>query len=166
MLDSYAYRCEFGQMNGPQHDILGFGVSAVMDLNAQHETWHLEQRRRAMCCLPQERFKPDLLAAALVGLFGIAGNRIHDALEPAEHPNHRGFFHSWLLFAVIGRETLSHHQRLCTGQTSGTEARLLNGIGWGSCSHFASDATTAKSLPITGLFFSPPRRGRRVRRVR
>ncbi len=163
-MDKDCQECETADMNKAQHDILSFGFSAVMDLHVQHESWQLEQWHRAMRCLPQEPFRPDWFGAAFVGLVrGIPGGRIQDTLEPAEHPNHRGFFHSWLLFAVVGRSAWLHHQRLCTGQSCGLGARLLNGFGLGSCTHFASDAPSAKGLPIVGLSLVRRTRRRRAR---
>ena len=164
-MDNAYQECETADMNRAQHDILSFAFSAAMDLHVQHEAWQSEQRYRGLWHLPEEPFCPDWFGAAFIGLVGgIPGGRIHDTLEPAKHPNHRGFFHSWLLFAVVSSAVSSLHEQLCAGQTSGLGARLLNGLGWGSCTHFASDAPTAKGLPLVGLSLGHRTRHRRARR--
>ncbi|HYM00392.1 MAG TPA: metal-dependent hydrolase [Blastocatellia bacterium] len=81
---------------------------------------------------------------ALSGLGGFTAGCIPDIIEPALHPNHRGFFHSVTAAGIVGYlgyratdfDDLSDEVRLTI--------RVLS-AGYGS--HLILDAATPKSLP-------------------
>lgn len=83
------------------------------------------------------------------GLAGLMGS-LPDWIEPANHPNHRQFFHSLLFALGLGygmKKLYDWHPddpwyRL---------ARVLGLIAGGAyLTHLAMDACTAKSLPLIG----------------
>lgn len=86
-----------------------------------------------------------IIAGAFVG--GVAG-RVPDILEPAMHPNHRAFFHSVGVLAVVGYGTYkawrwepeNDFERICRWLA------LVGGAAY--MSHLVLDASTPKGLPI------------------
>ncbi len=130
--------------------------------------------------LYRAREQPPALAAleALGGLYGGAhGARLHDLLEPATSPNHRGPAHSLVLNSAAfaaGRATVDAFQRdlrawaatqleiAGKAETPALEAFLrafaaiashflvgyTNGFVGGAVSHLALDAPTPKGIPL------------------
>jgi inner membrane protein len=45
--------------------------------------------------------KTGLAEVATVGAIGMFGGILADVLEPAHHPHHRGFLHSWTLAGLL-----------------------------------------------------------------
>ena len=91
---------------------------------------------------------------------GAAASRLPDILEPAIHPNHRAFFHSFTFGALLGfgavqafrNIKLKSEERKAAGidQVSGTE--ILLGIAliviFVVLLHLLMDSFTKKGLPI------------------
>ena len=87
-----------------------------------------------------------LIFKAILGVFlGSIGGILPDLLEPARNPNHRSFFHSWLLllsmllviaFKISKKSTLK-----------GEFFHLFLPLTVGYSSHLLADMTTAKGLP-------------------
>jgi len=68
-----------------------------------------------------------------------------DFLEPALHPNHRQFFHS---FTVLGLLCYGNYRALST-LTLGSQEKLaivISSVGYAS--HLLMDSVTPKSLPV------------------
>lgn len=83
-------------------------------------------------------------AALLAGKLG----SLPDMLEPAFHPNHRGFFHSVTFLAGVGYGGY----RLYKWEPEDDFGKLLRWMGMVTCGaigvHLLMDATTRKSLPL------------------
>lgn len=96
---------------------------------------------------------PDILddtAPLTATLSAIFGSRLPDLIEPATSPNHRQFFHSWLVFGVTGYMIKSlWNWNPLTAQDRHVR-RLLISLLVGYSSHLFLDALTTKSLPIIG----------------
>jgi membrane-bound metal-dependent hydrolase YbcI (DUF457 family) len=88
---------------------------------------------------PDQRF--DFGRAALLAGVGALAASIPDWLEPATSPNHRGFFHSIAVLAVL--------IWIVTRSTVGVVsiAGLLTVAIMGYISHLAADACTRRGLP-------------------
>jgi len=82
------------------------------------------------------------------GLLSGAFASLPDWIEPAIHPNHRGFFHSWLVLGAVGYGVYQlYHWQPETGL--GELARIvLLGVGIAYGCHLLMDARTPKSLPM------------------
>lgn len=67
---------------------------------------------------------------------------IPDVLEPATSPNHRGFFHSFAMAAIVAYIITGKH----TGKWPILFTLLIGTAGAGYLSHLAADACTPKSI--------------------
>lgn len=103
-----------------------------------------------MCVIDQraeksQGFNP-LIAAFLGGLAG----KLPDYLEPAAHPNHRQFFHSFLVLSGIACGMKSVYQ----WEPDKPWEKLVRGLllvgGASYLSHLLLDSCTKKSLPLVG----------------
>lgn len=81
----------------------------------------------------------ELLVCSAVG--GVAG-LLPDLIEPADSPNHRGFFHSLTAAALLAYAITGKH----TKELSAEALLLLGVVGCSYISHIAADATTPKSI--------------------
>lgn len=73
-----------------------------------------------------------------------------DILEPADHPNHRQFFHGLLFAAVLGYSGYKLYEWKPEESWQKT-MRMLGLIAIGAyLIHLVMDATTPKSLPVIG----------------
>jgi membrane-bound metal-dependent hydrolase YbcI (DUF457 family) len=81
-----------------------------------------------------------LWAAAI----GAVGGLLPDLLEPASHPNHRQFFHSYFAGALLIHAN-GHISR--NTQIPAAARRALHLASGGFLSHLLADAQTPKSLP-------------------
>ncbi|MCJ9429669.1 metal-dependent hydrolase [Kordiimonas marina] len=93
----------------------------------------------------------DPTTSVLVGAAaGAVGGRLPDILEPALHPNHRQFFHS---YAVLGLLGCGFYHAAKWSPETGWEKCLryltLGMIGGYAC-HLLFDGTTPKGLPLVG----------------
>ncbi|MFB6191153.1 MAG: metal-dependent hydrolase [Candidatus Nanohaloarchaea archaeon] len=83
----------------------------------------------------------EVLVTAFSG--GFAGT-FPDALEPADNPNHREFFHSVLFGTGVAGST----QKVEDMNLTEKQKAFLKSLSAGYLSHLAADATTPKSLPL------------------
>lgn len=83
----------------------------------------------------------------LVALTGACVGRLPDILEPAIHPGHRAFFHSWTVALAVGCGV----HRAYHWEPSDDLERALRWValvgGAAYLIHLALDAATPKSLP-------------------
>jgi len=107
---------------------------------------------------PNEQLDPAHLLLSTAA--GATVSRLPDILEPAVHPNHRAFFHSFAFGAVLGfgavqvgkkiKEKRDQRKALGVDQISGTE--LLLGIVFIGIIvvivHLLMDGFTRKGLPF------------------
>lgn len=119
-------------MNAQAHSLAAFLTVAT--------TSAAEERRRGV----------STLRPVLHGLAGAVATGLPDKLEPAIHPNHRQFFHSFFVAGVIGYGTYKAWQWEPTEdwQKLARWALLIGGVAY--LTHLALDSTTAKSLPVFG----------------
>jgi len=84
------------------------------------------------------------------GLLAALCGTLPDILEPATHPNHRQFCHSWVFMALLGGGLHKLYQ--WQPDTPWQEVlRWVGLVGGGSyLVHLAMDSTTSKSLPLLG----------------
>lgn len=114
--------------SGKQHALIGAGVAVAGWL--------------AYCKLAKRPLElGELLLAAGVGAIG---GLVPDLLEPALHPNHRQFFHSYVavMLLVHANGHLSRNPQV-PAEVRGTVH--LASVGF--LSHLLADARTPKSLP-------------------
>ena len=85
------------------------------------------------------------LTGALLGKYA---SRLPDILEPASHPNHRAFFHSWVFFGILGLGMYKtwKWEAEDTSQKILKWALLVGGVAFAS--HLLRDSLTKKSLPV------------------
>jgi inner membrane protein len=133
-----------GSMDRAEHLGIGSFVGALAVLVAAHR-----QGRPA-------RFG-EVVGGAL---WGAAGARLPDVLEPADHPNHRAVGHSVLTLGVTAVAAFKMAPELEPLPTQDTEqAQLVRdilqtaklGLPAGYASHLVADATTPRGLPLHGL---------------
>lgn len=119
-------------MNGPTHQIAGAIAALAVTQSDNNNVSTLHH------------------PAAAIPLGAFLG-RLPDILEPAlRNPNHRQFFHSFIMLGLIGKGTLKAYQwNPETDFDRILRAILLIG-GSAYLSHLALDALTAKSLPLVG----------------
>lgn len=84
------------------------------------------------------------------GVAGALAGKLPDKLEPALHPNHRQFFHSFLVFGMLGYGMKKTYEWVPESTPDIWIRRLLLVAGASYLSHLALDALTMKSLPIVG----------------
>jgi len=114
--------------NAKQHALIGAGVGAV--------GWLL------YCKLVDRPVQVgEVLLAAGVGMIG---GLLPDLLEPAIHPNHRRFFHSYGATALLAHA--NRHVSQQTQMPADTRA-AIHLVSLGFFSHLAADAHTPKGLP-------------------
>lgn len=84
----------------------------------------------------------------LSGIGGALFGTIPDLLEPALHPNHRKFFHS---FVALGLAAYGM-KKLYDWQPESDEMRFWRGValvaGGAFCVHLVMDSFTKRSLPL------------------
>lgn len=114
--------------NAKQHALIGAGVGAI--------GWLL------YCKLVDRPIEiAELLLASGVGMIG---GLIPDLLEPAVHPHHRQFFHSYAATALLAHA--NHH--VSQNEKLPAEARAaFHLVSLGFFSHLAADAGTPRGLP-------------------
>jgi membrane-bound metal-dependent hydrolase YbcI (DUF457 family) len=114
--------------NAKQHALIGASVGAV--------GWFL------YCKLVDRPVEiGEVLLAAGVGMIG---GLLPDILEPAIHPNHRRFFHSYAATALLAHA--NHHvSRNTEIPAEGRAAVHLISLGF--FSHLTADSQTPKGLP-------------------
>jgi membrane-bound metal-dependent hydrolase YbcI (DUF457 family) len=119
--------------NFKTHVVAGVTVGVALNLAKQGA-------QKALA--PERKFDwGELLVWGVVG--GVAAS-VPDLLEPATNPNHRSFFHSLalgalILFAIFGKPSKRLEQNL---------RDLLSLTGFGYLSHLALDIITPMGLPI------------------
>lgn len=111
-------------------------MTAALTIGAA--SFHAENKREG------ENTAAPLAHAALAWCMGT----LPDVIEPACHPNHRRFFHSFAFAVVIGYGMYKLYQ--WDAETDGQ--RLTKTVGLVAAGaylvHLVMDATTAKSLPV------------------
>ena len=89
----------------------------------------------------RERDEPfDWCTAAFCGGLGALAASVPDLLEPATSPNHRGFFHSIFVLALVG-VCLARITAKCSFKL------LLYVAGAAYISHLLADARTKRCIP-------------------
>jgi membrane-bound metal-dependent hydrolase YbcI (DUF457 family) len=89
--------------------------------------------------------QPTLKGAIGSLLLGGLGGAFPDILEPAEHPQHRGLFHSETFLRML----IAGNQKVWASETLMENNKLLFSlfsVAYGS--HLALDSTTSKGLPL------------------
>lgn len=115
--------------NRAEHELIGMAVGAAVSLIRDEDTSTLA------------------VNPATGATLGKYAARLPDILEPAFHPNHRAFFHSWSVLALVGFGTYKAYQ----WQPEDTGAKILKWAlvigGAAYASHLLRDAITPKGLP-------------------
>ena len=120
-------------MNTKQHLVIGAGLGAVL-----YWVDHLDKKS------DDHRAKFDwgeCLGHVAICAFGAM---VPDIIEPADSPNHRGFFHSVAAAALAVYAT----KRVLGYHTSRETQRLVFLLAGGYLSHLAADSTTPKSIEL------------------
>lgn len=91
--------------------------------------------------------KEEVALEGIVGslILGGVGGILPDLIEPATHPNHRSFFHSITLLALLGYSNVKTWQ----SENMNDDHKLLISIltaGYGS--HLLVDGLSKKGLPL------------------
>lgn len=114
--------------NSNVHLLVGAGVSAGVYLG--------------FCRLTKR--DPTLLGALAAGATGAVIALVPDILEPAIHPNHRAFFHS---FAAVGLSAYVGLGQLDGPRLSQDDKLVALLVSLAYISHLLLDGFTPKSLP-------------------
>ncbi|HXN25208.1 MAG TPA: metal-dependent hydrolase [Candidatus Dormibacteraeota bacterium] len=114
--------------NAKQHALIGAGIGAV--------GWLLYCK---LVDCPVE--VGEVLLAVGVGM---VGGLLPDLLDPAIHPNHRRFFHSYAATALLAHANRHVSQN---AQMPAETRAAIHLISLGFFSHLAADAHTPKGLP-------------------
>lgn len=84
---------------------------------------------------------------------GSLGGCLADILEPAVHPNHRGFFHSYAIAAILILFCIKIKDSKFLESNPQIKSALYSLLlSYGS--HLTLDAVTPKGLPVTGIYLS------------
>lgn len=134
--------------NRDTHDIIGISTGVLATL---------------LSALQQGR-QPSIWELLGGGLGGLGGSRAPDLLEPAHHPHHRQFAHSFMVL-VGGGASLAGPSRSAQAALGGAAQRetepvmrALLGVAGGMAialpagyaSHVLADATTPRGIPFIG----------------
>lgn len=102
-------------------------------------------------CLHSESIQQETSGKPLAGAaLAAALTNLPDVLEPALHPKHRQFFHSWAFAGILG---LAAHKIYKWEPENGFDesVRFVLLVGAGAyLLHLLLDAGTPKSLPLIG----------------
>ena len=87
----------------------------------------------------------DLGELAVVGIGGAFCGALADIAEPAVHPRHRGFFHSWTAAGLLVFCTW----KICTDPGCSNDLKgLVKTLSTAHGSHLLSDCLTELGLPV------------------
>ena len=137
---------EFDMPNGKAHVIAGTVCGAVVSLTVQNKL--------------HENKEIDLGHLLLSSGAGAAVGRLPDILEPATHPNHRAFFHSFAFGVTLGAGAINvwrtiedkREERKAAGVQQVTLVEILLGLLLIAIIvfllHLLMDGFTKKGLPI------------------
>lgn len=94
--------------------------------------------------------KPELYNPVTAAMAGGFFATLPDRLEPALHPNHRQFFHSVAILALIatGVRAAYRWEPATKGQALLRALLLVGGVAYGT--HLVLDGLTPKSIPLIG----------------
>lgn len=118
--------------NGPVHQLAGAATAF------------------AVYAFDQKQLDSPAINPLTVPIAGLALGKLPDWLEPALHPNHRQFFHSYvMLFGVLYGVKKAYDWRPETDlERLARGAALIAGCVYAT--HLILDALTKKSLPLLG----------------
>lgn len=115
--------------SGKQHILIGAGIGVAAWL--------------VYCKLADRPVK--LLETALAAGVGAIGGLVPDLLEPALHPNHRQFFHSYVASGLL---VVANHHVLRNREIDPALRAAVHLGSLGFASHLLADAGTPKGLPL------------------
>ncbi len=130
--------------NFKKHLAVGTIVGAAAGAGIYLIQYYKDKEENPEAIFQWSKFFQLLVAGCTIGaITGIAA----DKFEPEIHPNHRGLFHSYLIWILIGWGVLQ--------VIFGNKERIWKNfaiIGFaGYSSHLLIDSQTPKSLPILGI---------------
>lgn len=98
-----------------------------------------------------ESQKKEFTHAPITGsIVAAACTNIPDWLEPAIHPHHRQFFHSFAFAGLVGYGMYKAYQWETESDLDKFIRLCLLAAGAGILIHLAMDSATSRSLPILG----------------
>lgn len=115
--------------SGKQHMVIGAAVGAA--------AWLL------FCKLSNRPV--NLAETAIAAGIGAIGGVVPDLFEPALHPNHRAFFHS---YSAAGLLAVANHHLSRNNQIDPALRAAIHLGSLGFASHLWADAGTPKGLPF------------------
>lgn len=100
------------------------------------------------CIVDHENHDHPIVNPLTALMAGPVLSRLPDILEPAFHPNHRQFFHSWTMLALTTVSTKVVYDWVpeTDMQRFVRKALLLAGVAYSG--HLLLDSFTKKSLPL------------------
>lgn len=114
----------------------------------EHRAFNLVAVSVAAALVEGRDGRPLTAAPVAMGITAACFPSLPDLLEPALHPNHRKFFHSWAVVGLLGWGMYG----LYDWQPDDGWDRFARvaGLALGAAylAHLARDAFTAKSLPL------------------
>jgi membrane-bound metal-dependent hydrolase YbcI (DUF457 family) len=119
--------------NAKTHMVVGAATGALVNVAMQFGR---------MAVNPATKFEWGELLICTVAAGGAA--LLPDLLEPANSPNHRAFFHSLAMAALVAYVITGKH----TGKWPAIISLVIGAAGLGYLSHLAADATTPKSINL------------------
>ena len=102
----------------------------------------------ALATLNKDEANPHAVNVVTGAVIGKYAARLPDMLEPASHPNHRNFLHSWVFLGALG---VGMYNLIKWKPEEGYEkllkwCALIAGAAYAS--HLLRDSITAKGLPL------------------
>lgn len=113
--------------------------------------------------LTDEERKEPTAKPLTAGAIAYACGTLPDIIEPAFHPNHRQFFHSWAVMGLVGYGIYRTYEWQPKNEWEKAVRLALFAIGGAYAAHLLMDSKTPKGLPIicTGAKGTREQRGRR-----
>ena len=91
-----------------------------------------------------------VLGALLSGSWTALATRLPDLLEPAEHPNHRQFFHSAAFGLLVGKLSYEAYRWVPANDSELVWCELILLGGGAYLLHLVLDSGTPKGIPLLG----------------
>jgi inner membrane protein len=106
----------------------------------------------AMAAHAQSQGRQPMLGVLLSGSWCALATKLPDLLEPAEHPNHRQFFHSATFGLFVGKLCYEAYRWIPANDRERIWRELILLGGGAYLLHLVLDLGTPKGIPLLGKF--------------
>lgn len=98
----------------------------------------------------QSQGREPVLGVLLSGGWSALATKLPDLLEPAEHPNHRQFFHSAAFALLVGKLSYEAYCWIPANDRERVWRELMLLGGGAYLLHLVLDSSTPKGIPLIG----------------